>query len=158
RTDRICAPASSRCGAHSGGLQGLERPLARDAWKGRRMTQPPTLRVIEGETADVREPFERPPAFTDEALALAFAEQHQQDLRYVAAWGRWLHWDGTRWEFDNTMIAFAFARKICRQASVECNNEKVAKVLASAKTVAAVHSLARADRRLAATIDQWDAD
>ncbi len=30
------------------------------------------------------------PAFSDEALALRFAERHADDLRYVAAWGRWL--------------------------------------------------------------------
>src|SRR5262249_55503642 len=35
---------------------------------------------------------------------------------------------------------------------------KFANSIASAKTVAAVERLARADRRLAATADQWDAD
>jgi hypothetical protein len=29
------------------------------------------------------------PAFSDEALALRFAERHAGELRYVAAWGRW---------------------------------------------------------------------
>lgn len=36
--------------------------------------------------------------------------------------------------------------------------QKTAVALASAKTVAAVERLARADRRVAATVDQWDAD
>ena len=36
----------------------------------------------------------RPPAFTDEALALHFAEARAEDLRYVAAWSKWLMWDG----------------------------------------------------------------
>jgi phage/plasmid-associated DNA primase len=45
----------------------------------------------------------RPPAFSDEALALQFAERHANDLRYVAAWGRWLHWDQTCWQFDDTL-------------------------------------------------------
>ena len=39
----------------------------------------------------------RPPIFSDEALALHFAEMHADDLRYVAAWNKWLSWDGTRW-------------------------------------------------------------
>jgi putative DNA primase/helicase len=99
----------------------------------------------------------RPPAFTDEALALRFAEVHTTDLRYVAAWGRWLCFDGTCWRFDETLLAFNYARQICRQAAAECN-KKVRKTLASAKTVAAVERLAKADRRLAATVDQWDAD
>jgi putative DNA primase/helicase len=100
----------------------------------------------------------RPPAFTDEALALRFAELHGDDLRYVAAWSKWLHWTGTHWKFDETLLAFDFARAVCREAAAQCNNEKTAAVLASAKTVAAVERLAKADRRLAATVDQWDAD
>jgi putative DNA primase/helicase len=98
------------------------------------------------------------PAFSDEALALRFADQHADDLRYVAAWSRWLYYDESRWAFEDTLAAFDFARKICRDASAECNNPKVAAVVASAKTVAAVERLAKADRRLAATSDQWDAD
>lgn len=100
----------------------------------------------------------RPPAFSDEALALRFAELHASDLRYVAQWARWLSWDGTRWHLDDTLAAFDLVRKVCRAAAAECNKEKIATVLASAKTVAAVERLARSDRRLAATVDQWDTD
>ncbi len=100
----------------------------------------------------------RPPAFTDEALALHFAERHAGDLRYVAAWSRWLIWRDTYWQFENTLRAFDLARAVCRKAAAECNKAKVAAALASAKTVAAVITLARADRGLAATVDQWDAD
>ena len=110
-------------------------------------------KVIELDTK--REPEEpRPPAFSDEALALRFAELHANDLRYVAAWGRWLSWSGTRWQFDDTLGAYDLARKVCRAAAAQCNKQKVAAVLASAKTVAAVERLARADRRIAATVDQ----
>jgi putative DNA primase/helicase len=107
--------------------------------------------------ADVDEET-RPPAFTDEAIALRFAERHQHDLRYVAKWGKWLRYDGACWRFDETLLAFDLARKICRKAAAQCNDAKIASAIASAKTVAAVERLAKADRRLAATIDQWDAD
>ena len=100
----------------------------------------------------------RPPAFTDEALALRFAEKHADRLRYVAGWNKWYIWTGTHWRQDDTLNAFDDARKICRIASAECNKDKIKKAIASAKTVAAVYSLARADRRLAATVEQWDAD
>lgn len=100
----------------------------------------------------------RPPAFSDEALALRFAELHAGDLRYVAAWGRWLSWTGTHWQFDDTLRAFDLAREVCRDAAASCNKPKIASVIASAKTVAAVERLAKADRRLAATIDRWDGD
>ena len=100
----------------------------------------------------------RPPAFSDEALALRFAELHADDLRYVAAWGRWLSWDGARWQFDDTLAAYDLVRKVCRVAAAQCNKIKLASVLASAKTVAAVERLAKSDRRIAATVDQWDTD
>jgi putative DNA primase/helicase len=95
------------------------------------------------------------PAFSDEALVLLFAERHAGDLRYVAAWARWLSWTGTHWRFDDTLRAFDLARQVIRDAASQCNK---AKMIASAKTVAAVERLARSDRRLAATVDQWDAD
>lgn len=105
-----------------------------------------------------REEDPRPPAFSDEALALRFAELHADDLRYVAAWGRWLSWDDTRWCFDDTLAAYDLVRKVCRLAAAQCNRAKGAAVLASAKTVAAIERLAKADRRIAATADQWDRD
>ena len=98
------------------------------------------------------------PPFCDEALALRFAERHADDLRYVAEWGKWLRWDGKRWRLDRTIRAFDLARAICREAAAEARSAKVAAHVASAKTVAAVITLARVDRRLAATSDQWDAD
>ena len=100
----------------------------------------------------------RPPAFTDDALALRFAKKHGSDLRFVATWSKWLIYDGRRWAIDDTMKAFDLSRFICREASVECNNAKTAASIASSKTVAAVERLAKADRRLAATAAQWDAD
>jgi putative DNA primase/helicase len=111
--------------------------------------------IAAAEDVDVEEV--RPPAFSDEALALRFAERHRGDLRYVAAWGKWLSWTGTHWHFDDTLHAFDLARRTCREAASECN-AKYAKSIASAKTVAAVERLGRADRRIAATTDQWDAD
>jgi putative DNA primase/helicase len=99
----------------------------------------------------------RPPPFSEEELALDFAETHAADLRHVAAWGKWLHWTGSKWMLDDTLYAFDQARKICRAAAAACNS-KMRRSLASAKTVAAIERLAKADRRIAATVEQWDAD
>src|SRR5690606_20726488 len=49
-------------------------------------------------------------------------------------------------------------RSVCRQTAVRADNPKVAAKLASASTVGGVERLARADRRHAATTDEWDAD
>jgi putative DNA primase/helicase len=95
------------------------------------------------------------PVFSEIALAARFAEQHSGDLRYVAEWGQWMSWTGTHWKHDSTLHAFDLARHLCREVAPGFKN---AHVIASAKTVAAVERLAKADRRLAATSDQWDAD
>jgi len=105
------------------------------------------------------EAVERPPALSDDALALRFCDLHETDLRFVAAWGKWFRWDGACWRQDDTLFAYDRARHVCREAAAECNGSPNAKAaIASAKTVAAVERLARADRRIAATIDQWDRD
>ena len=100
----------------------------------------------------------RPPEFSDEALALRFAEKHADDLRYVAAWGKWFVWTGMYWRRDDTLLAFDLVRAACRAAAARAESAKTKRDLASAQTVAAVERLAKAHRRLAATVDQWDAD
>lgn len=99
-----------------------------------------------------------PIEFSDESLALRFTGQHASTLRYVAGWGRWYEWDGAVWRPDETLKVFDLARRVCRAASSECDNPKVSSIVASARTVAAIERLAKADRRHAATVDQWDAD
>lgn len=105
-----------------------------------------------------------PPEFSDESLALEFAVRHAPDLRYVHTWSRWLYWTGTHWKTDDTLLAFDHARLICREASqraAKVNRKagaKIAAMITSAQKVAAVERLAKADRRLAATVDQWDVE
>src|SRR5690349_10455204 len=94
--------------------------------------------------------------FADDSLALQFSNLHAHDLCYTAAWGRWSIWDGSRWKRDDTWHAFDLARRVCRSASANCPDDRVATRVASAATVAAVERLARADRRHAATVSQWD--
>jgi hypothetical protein len=79
-----------------------------------------------------------PAEYSDESLALRFTTQHGPVLRYVAAWGRWMEWDGSVWRADDTLRVFDFARRVCRQASSECDKDRVAAAVASARTVAAV--------------------
>jgi putative DNA primase/helicase len=102
----------------------------------------------------------RPPEYSDDALALRFSTAHSDDARFVALWGRWLLWSGSCWQFDDTMRAFDLARMICRAASAEIDDKRVklASAIASARTVAAIVSLSRADRRHAVTTDQFDPD
>ena len=109
---------------------------------------------------DNAQPFNNrsPPEFADEALALNFSKRHAEDLKYVASWGKWLLWDGTRWVIEETLKAYDMARAICRESAGDCGDTRIAKSIASAKTVSAVERLAKADRRHAALADQWDVD
>ncbi len=100
----------------------------------------------------------RPPEFSDDALAQRVAERHGKDLRYVAAWSHWYEWDGTRWAMEPTLHAFDRARAICRVAASEAEKPVIKTALTSAKTVAAVERLAKVDRRIAATVEQWETD
>ncbi|RVD69863.1 MAG: hypothetical protein E5V62_03230 [Mesorhizobium sp.] len=94
---------------------------------------------------------------TDEALALEFARRHAMRTRYVDAWSRWMMWDGVVWAHDETLAVFNYARILCRDDAASAPPRERSRIL-SAKTVAAVVSLARSDERLAAVADQWDED
>jgi putative DNA primase/helicase len=87
---------------------------------------------------------------SEDELALLFAERHSDALRYTALWNRWSRFDGTVWKHDETLHVFDMVRDLCRDVELKQSTQ-------SAKTVAAIEKLARSDRRLAATADQWDA-
>jgi len=83
------------------------------------------LFTVEGERVEIREPQDRAPEFSDENLALRFADTHKDRLRYVAKWGRWLEWDGNKWKFEDTLHAMDLARAICRSAAAICSKPKI---------------------------------
>jgi putative DNA primase/helicase len=116
--------------------------------------------IARGSNADCAE--DRPAAWSDDALALRFTERHEHDLRFVNLWGRWLIWNGQRWQTDETQHAIELGRHIAREASAEIIDDKgparLAASVASAKTVAAIERLARVDRRHASVTEDWDAD
>ncbi len=85
------------------------------------------------------------PSDLEDRVALHFADQYAEHFRFIAAWGRWMLWDSCRWQHEHTLAAFDKARVLCREAED-----------AKAKTVAAVVTLARTDRAIAATEEQWD--
>ena len=66
--------------------------------------------------------------------------------------------DESVWGTEDALAATDLIRSVCRQTAVRAENPKVAAKLASASTVGGVERLARADRRHAATTEEWDAD
>jgi putative DNA primase/helicase len=83
----------------------------------------------------------------DAGLADGFVAEHGQCLRYVAVWGKWYHYDGTRWREEQTQLVRDLAKRFCQDRGQ-----------GRGKTIAAVQALASADRKIAARVDQWDAD
>jgi putative DNA primase/helicase len=95
---------------------------------------------------------------SEDAIALRFSALHEPDLRYVATKAQWLTWDGERWCPEQTLLAFDLARESCRADVKEYGNGKPLPGILTSKTIAAIERLAKADRRQAATLDQFDAD
>jgi hypothetical protein len=100
---------------------------------------------------------DKAPSMSEESIALIFADRHAVLLRHVAKWSYWLLWQDGHWITDETIHAFDLARKICREAAAQSKKPKEAKIIASARTVAAVERLAKADRRIATATNQFNA-
>jgi putative DNA primase/helicase len=102
-------------------------------------------------------PLPATPLFSDDYLASVFISRHAHELRYTATSGCWHRYDGKRWERDETLVVYDLA-KISNREIANTAKKQEAKQVASAKTRAAVVSLAQSDRQIAAKLDQWDAD
>jgi len=109
------------------------------------------------DSAPMRQKRSETLAFSDEVLAQVFIDRHVADLRYTALWGKWLIWDGCRWAPDDRLATFSLVRQLCYEQARQAES-KEAKGIASAGTVAAIERLARADQRIAVTVDERDAD
>jgi putative DNA primase/helicase len=92
-------------------------------------------------------------------IADRFAEDLKERLRYVMVEKKWFSFDGKCWREDTTghvrdMIKEGLARiSICVKGT-----DAYARSVASYRTLAGVEQIAQVDRRLAATVEQWDAD
>lgn len=104
---------------------------------------------------------------SEDFIAEAFSRRHRDDARYCAAWGKWLLWDGTRWQVDDRLRAFDLARTVCRDVLrlklldrrlTDRQRDSLKQRLGSAQTVAAVLKLAASDPRHAVRVDELDAD
>jgi hypothetical protein len=80
---------------------------------------------------------------TEDGIALAFAAQHKDELRY--------------WRREETKLASAWARDICRRYAAQADNMDKSKISKSS-FAAAVERFAQADRIFAETVEAWDRD
>lgn len=99
-----------------------------------------------------------PVELTEDALALAFTRRHRDDLRYVHEWGRWLRWDGKRWATERTLAVYDLARALTREVCLIQRSPRIRAKVQGASTVAAIVTLARADRAHARVTEDFDLD
>gem|GEM_PF-3321772 len=127
---------------------------------------------------------ETDPDLSQDALATDLgAKSWDHNARHVALWGKWLFWTGTRWEIDDRLDHMTRMRAYLRTradeltqwaeakaAKIEATDgedkadklrrlaKEQARTLRSKNTVAAVESLARANKASVARADDFDRD
>ncbi len=94
----------------------------------------------------------------EDGLALAFSHQFAEDWRYCAPWGKWLVWNGVRWNIDKALYVMHLCRLICRSAAGQADSAKLRARLASSGTISAIERIVRSEPRHSATVSDWDAN
>jgi hypothetical protein len=64
---------------------------------------------------DSEAPARKGAALSEDDLALAFTQRHDDELRYASFLGKWLEWASGHWEPEPTLTAFNLARRTCRE-------------------------------------------
>jgi P4 family phage/plasmid primase-like protien len=86
-------------------------PHVRGARRGAPMRPPERGREPTSETISEGVTDDR----TDLRNAERLVEWFGRDLRYCSTWGKWLAWDGIRWQLDDQCRAHAFAKEAARR-------------------------------------------
>jgi P4 family phage/plasmid primase-like protien len=127
------------------------------------------LRRLRTDLSSAPDDMATPAKYSELSVASEFARQLSSDLRYVAAWGRWMVFTGSRWQQDHTLRYVEHAKRMCAAVSETARadystfttetqrNATIAKY-GERRTIMSITELSRSDTALAATIDQWDAD
>jgi putative DNA primase/helicase len=92
-------------------------------------------------------------------IADKFAEGAKTRLRYVMAEKKWFGFDGKCWQEDTTgHVRDMIKEGLARISNGVKGSEAYARALASYRTLSGVEQIAQTDRRIAATVEQWDAE
>lgn len=85
---------------------------------------------------------------TQDGIAEAFAELHEDVVRYCHTANKWYIFDGNTWQQDKTKMAFNWVRQIGRKLDFD----------GKASTAGGAEKFAQCDERLAVTHETWDPD
>lgn len=95
------------------------------------------------------------PVFSDVALASAFVAQSTDYFRWSAGIG-WMVYDDPKWERDDRLQRYEVAKRVCVSASLQADEEREAKRLASARTIDSVLKLAQTEPQIVVDAATWD--
>ena len=121
----------------------------------------------EFEEYDAGESYLMLPEFSDEAIASIVSVAVSDRFRYLPELGKWMIYDGARWQEDKTLEIERMVRKHCvnvarhimDQADVpESKRQRLATDVCSVRKLRAVGHLARSQRQLVTRVSDWDAD
>ncbi len=133
----------------------------------------PALEVMPRVRADLDATVTRdenlPAKYSEDNVAIAFAQQAEPLFRFIPKMGRWMVWDGNRWQEDETGLHLENVRVMCRavcdlirgdinEFNTEAKQNRAIAKYGERRTIANIEALARTDRRLVIRTDQWDAD
>ncbi len=107
--------------------------------------EPIPLRSVDPETGEIIESR----ALTDYGNAERLVQYHGEDLRFCHPFGKWLAWDGGRWQIDNTAEVMRRAKQTARRVYQEAAD---ATDPAKAKELAKHAIRSESDARLRAMI------
>lgn len=105
---------------------------------------------------------------TDLGNGERFARQHRANVRHIYSWGKWLVWNGSRWEADDSgeimRLAKSTAMRIYDEISIDADEGEQKAIAAwalasqSATKLRAMVDLARSERPIPISHDSLDAD
>lgn len=103
-----------------------------------------------------------PAAMSEDMMADRFAERYGATWRYVRPWGSWYEWRGDGWYRDDTAKIDHLAVLHTRQANYWPEAAAITpdgkRRISSKRTAGSIRDIALSDRRIAATVNQWDTD
>jgi putative DNA primase/helicase len=107
------------------------------------------------------------PQCSDDDLAARHLKRMGSLTLWCETWGRWLVWQGDRWQRDETLAVQDQVRQTLRQVANDVLSDpdikpdkraKQAERIASWRTVQSVERMARTYRHVATHPDEWDQD
>lgn len=121
------------------------------------------LAVVDGTSARVIEPLSAGRVAaghgpTEDGTARALADLHHDSLRYCPQRGMWLHWTGSRWEWDTAETYRENIRAIARDLPENDTWRTYKRRALSSNGVGGIARLAQSDPRLTVHIDHLDAN